>query len=413
MSVGRRPKNSDANATVKFSRHVPGSANRPRDSWRVKRILLSVVAACLLLTAFLVQRVNTTMGRMERQETINRQLGLLDDLLQDMLNAETGQRGFLLTNRVAYLEPYKLAVGRLGGKLDLLRASESSGTASHQRLVRLGKLIELKLGELETTVRLLNEGQQAQALELVQSDLGKLYMDEARVVLGEMSAGLLAERAILAAQIARAAAHLRLLMIFGAAALLAAAALAVWVLWRTLNVNAKLLRRLEDEATHDPLTGLPNRRYLSEWLTQNMAVAARGNTTVGVFFIDLDGFKAINDRSGHDAGDRVLQAVAGSMRGMLRQSDFVARLGGDEFAVITIDRVGDSSLVRLGERLIDGIAALDLGPDATPGQLGASVGIAIFPSHGDSAEQLIDAADRAMYTAKRRGKGQVRLASGA
>ncbi len=396
---------------MKFSRHVPGSANGPRNSWRVKRILPGVVVACLLLAAFLVQRVNTTMDRMQRQETINRQLGLLDDLLQDMLNAETGQRGFLLTNRMAYLEPYRLAVGRLRGNLDQLRASGSSDTASQHRLTRLDKLIELKLGELDSTLRLLNEGKAAQALELLHSDLGKLYMDEARVVLGEMSAGLIAERSILAAQIARSAAHLRLLTIFGAGALLAAAALAVWLLWRSLDVNAKLLRRLEDEATHDPLTGLPNRRYLSEWLTQNMAVAARGNTTVGVFFIDLDGFKAINDRSGHDAGDRVLQAVAGNMRGMLRQSDFIARLGGDEFAVITIDRVGDSSLVRLGERLIEGISALDLRPDAPPGGLGASVGIAVFPSDGGSAEQLIDAADRAMYAAKRRGKGQVRLAS--
>ncbi|HUG23678.1 GGDEF domain-containing protein [Piscinibacter sp.] len=164
------------------------------------------------------------------------------------------------------------------------------------------------------------------------------------------------------------------------------------------------------EATHDALTGLPNRRYLAEWLAHNLAVAARGGSSVAVFFIDLDGFKRINDASGHEAGDKLLIAVAQALRQTMRKADFLCRLGGDEFAVVAVDNSGKDNLKFLGQRLIDAVVAVPPVDAATGHTIGASVSIAIHPEHGATAAELLAAADHAMYEAKQAGKRRVRIA---
>ena len=152
------------------------------------------------------------------------------------------------------------------------------------------------------------------------------------------------------------------------------------------------------QAMHDPLTGLPNRRYLGEWLNIALAAARRGERQVALLYIDLDGFKSINDRFGHEVGDQVLQITATRLRGALRASDFFARLGGDEF-VAMLAEAPDAPLPAIVGRLQTVIMKAPLA-EVGDGEVRASVGAAWYPDDGDTIEMLLAAADRAMYVIK-------------
>ena len=153
-------------------------------------------------------------------------------------------------------------------------------------------------------------------------------------------------------------------------------------------------------ATHDGLTGLPNRALFFDRLRHALAQGRREESSVGVLVLDMDGLKRINDEHGHRAGDAALRELAARLSGVLRQSDTVARLGGDEFGVI---------LSRVEGREGAWVAAYRLGseldrPMAFEGMrlsLSASIGVAVFPEDGDQPEALVETADQAMYAIKR------------
>jgi diguanylate cyclase (GGDEF)-like protein len=169
------------------------------------------------------------------------------------------------------------------------------------------------------------------------------------------------------------------------------------------------------QALHDPLTGLGNRQLLMEQLQRDLAVAARHRQSLGLLYVDLDGFKAVNDCHGHAVGDRVLEQMAERFRAAIRQSDLLARLGGDEFVVLVPQAGGSGELATLAAKLVDAarqpFAELEL-----PIRISASVGIARFPDHGDNPDALLLAADQAMYAAKESSRSNpmeapIRLAS--
>jgi diguanylate cyclase (GGDEF)-like protein/PAS domain S-box-containing protein len=167
---------------------------------------------------------------------------------------------------------------------------------------------------------------------------------------------------------------------------------------------------IRHHADHDALTGLPNRRAFYERIEDQLARANRLGGSFAVLLVDLDRFKPVNDAHGHTAGDSVLCEVAGRIGTVIRRGDAVARLGGDEFAVIseTRGRAGADWAGKLAQRIISAVRA----PIATAGtviELGASIGIAQFPSDGASAESLLHAADVAMYRAKNEGRGGYRF----
>jgi diguanylate cyclase (GGDEF)-like protein/PAS domain S-box-containing protein len=165
--------------------------------------------------------------------------------------------------------------------------------------------------------------------------------------------------------------------------------------------------RLEQLATHDTLTGLPNRALLNERVQQLLESAPR-NESITVMFIDLDRFKEVNDSLGHEPGDMLLREVGRRLQRNLRPNDIVARLGGDEFVVVAHCSQGSDSAERIVEKLFAALAA----PVDIAGQevfIGASIGISMFPQDGTTKEVLFQNADTAMYRAKAAGRKTYRF----
>lgn len=160
----------------------------------------------------------------------------------------------------------------------------------------------------------------------------------------------------------------------------------------------------ERRAATDVLTGLPNRRHADETLERLLASARRKGRSVAVMLFDLDRFKAVNDRFGHAVGDDALRATADGTRELLRASDYVARFGGEEFIVL-LSETASSEARTVAEALRSRIAELEVA--GLDGRLTASFGIAAYPDHGVGADELIKAADVALYRAKEAGRDRV------
>ncbi|TAN50295.1 MAG: sensor domain-containing diguanylate cyclase [Methylococcaceae bacterium] len=156
-------------------------------------------------------------------------------------------------------------------------------------------------------------------------------------------------------------------------------------------------QRLEHMAHHDHLTGLPNRLALMDRLERDIKRARRHRSLLAVLFIDLNQFKPVNDRYGHGEGDAVLQCVGQRLRQCVREVDVVGRMGGDEFVVVLGDLRERTVIARIARKML-GVLEAPIG--SRQHRIGASIGVAVYPGNGDSAESLINAADTAMYAAK-------------
>ena len=167
-------------------------------------------------------------------------------------------------------------------------------------------------------------------------------------------------------------------------------------------------RQLEHVAHYDALTGLPNRVLLADRLQQAIAQAQRRGQCVAVAFLDLDGFKAVNDRYGHETGDALLNALAHRMKEALRDADTLSRFGGDEFVAVLVDLENAAACEPVLERLLQAVSEPLLLGDKTL-QVSASIGVTLYPQDGGDADMLMRHADQAMYLAKVSGKNRYHL----
>jgi diguanylate cyclase (GGDEF)-like protein len=169
------------------------------------------------------------------------------------------------------------------------------------------------------------------------------------------------------------------------------------VLYAVERGRSELL--LAHRALHDALTGLPNRMLLLDRLGYALAQSERGDTSVAIFFLDLDGFKGVNDRLGHLAGDALLRGIAGRLLAWVRPGDTVSRFGGDEFTVLVREVAGPDEAAQIAERLTEAVRS-PLSVEGEEISLTPSIGIAL--NRGiRKPEELLERADRAMYSAKR------------
>ncbi|MFW2514376.1 diguanylate cyclase domain-containing protein [Demequina sp. SO4-13] len=180
------------------------------------------------------------------------------------------------------------------------------------------------------------------------------------------------------------------------------------VIVRDITLRRVLEDQLERAALHDPLTDLPNRRLLSDRLEHALDRAARSGRSLAVLFIDLDGFKAVNDAYGHDAGDEILRQTADRLRECVRQEDTLARMGGDELVVLLEEVANANEPLQTAHRLLRAME-----PPFTIGDsrmtITASIGVALGAAGSQRA--LLHAADEAMYAAKRSGPGRIVVTS--
>lgn len=175
-----------------------------------------------------------------------------------------------------------------------------------------------------------------------------------------------------------------------------------------LSSISQLLERQQSQlsiANHDTLTGLPNRHLLEDRLAQAIVRSQRSQRLLAICFLDLDGFKQVNDTLGHEAGDEVLRVIASRLKKVVRAEDTVARIGGDEFILLLGELNDDLSLRQLLDRILLDIAQPIL-INEIPASVTASIGITTYPRDQSDPDDLLAHADKAMYSAKNNGKSQ-------
>jgi diguanylate cyclase (GGDEF)-like protein len=188
-------------------------------------------------------------------------------------------------------------------------------------------------------------------------------------------------------------------------------AIAVILAWALARALTRLHDRVAEQAITDPLTGLWNRRYMAETLDREVSRALRFGHPISLIILDVDDFKAINDRRGHLQGDLVLEAVADIVRDATRSIDVAARYGGDELALILVETDRDGAAA-LAERLREAARDTEIPLRESAGAMSVtlSVGVATIPDSAEDLESLVDSADRALLLAKKAGKNQIRTA---
>jgi diguanylate cyclase (GGDEF)-like protein len=164
----------------------------------------------------------------------------------------------------------------------------------------------------------------------------------------------------------------------------------------------EMLRQARHQAQHDLLTGLPNRMLFHEFVNQQLAQCKRSGAKLAILYIDLDGFKSVNDQHGHASGDQLLRSVATRLRACIRASDIAARLGGDEFAIALPFSSADGAAILAGRLVTDLSASYLIAPLTV--KISASIGVALYPDAATTFEALLGRADEAMYQAKTAGK---------
>ena len=176
-----------------------------------------------------------------------------------------------------------------------------------------------------------------------------------------------------------------------------------------ITAQRQMEEELRQAALYDPLTRLPNRRLLRDRIEHALVLRARRHTGVAALFVDLDGFKRINDTFGHDVGDAVLVEIARRLSECVRRSDTLARYGGDEYVMLLEELVSPEQAAAIGQRVLAGFAE----PVPTvAGNLAVSASIGIrIATDNDDHDALLRAADTAMYDAKRNGPGEIRFSS--
>ncbi|MDO8206261.1 MAG: diguanylate cyclase [Gallionella sp.] len=182
--------------------------------------------------------------------------------------------------------------------------------------------------------------------------------------------------------------------------------LEVRLLYKQLEHSSDMMKTM---ALHDALTGLPNRRLLMDRLSLSIVQANRRRGMMAVLYLDLDGFKQVNDTLGHDAGDTLLKMVSDRLVAAVREEDTVARLGGDEFVIVLSELSNADDIARLAPKMIQAVSQ-PYSIQEHSVNITVSIGISIFPTHGTDAESLMKSADLALYEAKHAGKNAYRLA---
>ncbi|MDD1794536.1 diguanylate cyclase [Enterovibrio sp. ZSDZ42] len=358
-----------------------------------------------------------------------------------MKDVETGQRGYLLTSNLSYLEPYHNGISQVKENLESLKSLTTSNPEQQKILDLVSKDISSKFKEMEQTIKLAQSNEKDKAIALVNQDIGKQYMDNIRRNLHEFTK---TEQIFLEQRkgdFRENRAQITTLVTVEISFFVGLAIFTLLFLQRNFFVPLQLLvastqlvergkrlevknivennemghllttffsmsekvhhreKTLEYKAHHDELTGLKNRLSIYDELDSSIGDAKRYGDKLAVLFLDLNLFKHINDTLGHDVGDEVLKITADRLNDSVRSSDSVFRLGGDEFVVI----VRNIKSAKDAEGVIQNILSAFEPPAMINGNaidISTSIGVAVSPDNTTDSDELVKYADVAMYAAK-------------
>ena len=372
-------------------------------------VILAVAMGWLFFTAYHLIDASGLKDKIEEARIE------ISNLKSTIVDAETGQRGYLLTGNVAFLEPYHNGLENSSKLIAKLSERVDDIPELKPVMSNLKILIETKFRIIKVSLEIqLHAGSYASHLTLSR-DQGQVVMNQIRAELQKADGELQNRNRQIELQINRSLRQ----AIFGSAMLAIVITSVLWMGYqRTLKLFEQIIntQKIADElgyqAAYDMLTNIPNRRGFDEHLRRVFALSERGHEDFAVFYMDLDGFKAINDKFGHDAGDEALIEVTRRFTHVMRGADFLARLGGDEFAAIIQKYKNSAELKALANRMIRSLEPpihLVGGHEAS---IGVSIGVARYPANGNSVDLLVSAADSEMYRAKASGKNKVYFAAG-
>ena len=365
--------------------------------------------------------------------------------LSHLKDAETGQRGFLLTANISYLTPYDIGINEVRKSFKKILELTSDNPQQQKRLIAVNKLMAKKLEELAKTIKLASTNQQEQALQIVKSNSGKDTMDQIRSQVEafvDMEILLLNDRLKDFMEHSNNLKFIVYLQVFGTTIL----AIFTWFfikrmlidpLYTLVHLTEKMqkgeklsvdnilkkdemgflissffkmnetihsyTKELIHQAHFDELTNLPNRTFAYEALNESTTKQKNTNFKTAVCFLDLNKFKIVNDKYGHDIGDELLKIAAQRLQTSIRDEDVACRLGGDEFLVI-LNNITNHGQIEL---VLEGIIKAFADPVIIKGEhieLSTSIGVSIFPDDSKNDSQLLKYADLAMYRSKTNSK---------
>lgn len=325
-----------------------------------------------------------------------------------VVNTQAAQRGYLLTNNMAFVNDFETGRREIGESitaLDHMLLDSQTMTSSLQKVKRL---INQNLKTLNVAIQIeMNSGAYSPHLSSAKVSVNTAMLISAE--LAQLDDQLKQKKITIQKKI-----HNAMKIAVGVITFLIVSIIGILFSGyrRTVDLFEIAVKSQQEaesyshDAYHDSLTDLPNRRYFNTHFKSVVSLARRNKQSAGLIFIDLDGFKLINDQYGHDTGDAALHYFAKQLKPVLRESDFLARLGGDEFAIVIQQHVDRNAIDILVKRIIASLHR-PFEIDGHVCQLGASIGVSMFPQNGTSVVDLMTAADSAMYQAKRTGKNRV------
>lgn len=370
-----------------------------------KIVVVAILFACLCGgTGFGVYRHLSSVGaETDALVASNLRARHLVQALRLIQDGDREQRSYVLTGRDAYLQPYLQALRQIDERLAALQRDYARTDGAQPDTVRIDEAVRSKFAELQEAIALHRRLGPEAAMPVVLRDRGTRLMDRIRhdiIRLLDAEQTTIDRNALRQSEAARRNVNLWAL---AAAVMLLPAGCCLVLAFREVRQGRREGARLAHASSHDALTGLLNRPALLARLDRALAQRPDG---VGLLYLDLNGFKAINDDLGHAVGDRLLVEVAHRLEEVLRPIDAVARLGGDEFVVL-VETCPDGRLLdALSGRLEAALGAVRLA-EFGHRRIGASIGTAYSATDGTSATALMEAADAAMY----RRKTQMRQAS--
>jgi len=369
-------------------------------------------------------------------------ISLSNAFLSSMSDAETGQRGYLLTGDITYLEPYHRASVESQVMINELLEKTLDNEEQQTHLKIIQKNVNKKFDELQNTIDLKQNGELKKALDIVESNVGKEVMDTIRVELSTFihhenillekrkgdfreSRAILTTLLIIEMMVFIFLAFITFFFVHGSlfnplklllsstakmekgekqdiSALLPNDEMG-YLLSRFYKMSNNVLEKTESlnyQATHDELTGLRNRVDIHNEINNAIMYLENTNRKIGIIFIDLNKFKPLNDSLGHDAGDFILKETAERLMATVRSNDVVFRYGGDEFVIVVKRFDNFSQLENLAKKILSNFKSTVQFRGNTI-EISLSMGIAISPDDSISSDEILNYADIAMYEAKR------------